>query len=219
MGTTFAAWHISGRFHEEDVMAVKKSTRAKAPQTEKKSTTPANDKRVDASTDSKRMIGAAAVLLVCCVMAAAMLLAARESSSPGTGARVDGPSETAVAQAGIADKQPLAPSAKARMSTSKPDAAAAKSTVQKSAFVTITGCLERNNDAFRLTNTDGSDAPRSRSWKSGFLKRGPASVEMVDQANRVKLATHVGQRVSVTGPLEDRQMQVRSLRPIAPACD
>jgi hypothetical protein len=96
---------------------------------------------------------------------------------------------------------------------------ASKSPVEKPSAVTITGCLERGNETFRLTNTDGSDAPKSRSWKSGFLKKGPASIEVVDTARRLRMASHVGERVSVTGLLEDRQMQVRSLRRIAPACN
>jgi hypothetical protein len=98
-------------------------------------------------------------------------------------------------------------------------ASAPKSAAAKSSTVTITGCLERGNDAYRLTDTDGSDAPRTRSWKSGFLKKGPAAIDVVDAGNRLRMASHVGQRVSVTGLLEDRQMQVRSLRRIAPACE
>jgi len=78
--------------------------------------------------------------------------------------------------------------------------------------VTITGCLERGNDAFQLKDTSGADAPKSRSWKTGFLKKRPAPVDVVDGANRLKLSNHVGERVSVTGILVDREMQGRSLR-------
>jgi len=88
----------------------------------------------------------------------------------------------------------------------------------KAAPVTITGCLERNADTFRLKDTAGDNAPRSRSWKSGFMKKGPAPVDVVDASNRAKLASHVGQRVSVTGTLVDREMQVRSLQRVATSC-
>jgi hypothetical protein len=44
-------------------------------------------------------------------------------------------------------------------------------------------------------------------------------VNVVDPARKLRLANHVGQRVSLTGVLEDREMQVRSLRQIAPACN
>jgi hypothetical protein len=84
--------------------------------------------------------------------------------------------------------------------------------------VTITGCLERDSDSFRLKDTTGQNAPKARSWKSGFLKKGSASVDVVDAANKVKLPTHVGQRVSVTGMLVDREMQVRSLQRVATSC-
>jgi hypothetical protein len=89
---------------------------------------------------------------------------------------------------------------------------------QKTAAVTITGCLERNAEAFRLKDTAGASAPRARSWKSGFLKKGSATVAVIDAGNRVKLPTHVGQRVSVTGTLVDREMQVRSLQRVATSC-
>jgi hypothetical protein len=84
--------------------------------------------------------------------------------------------------------------------------------------VTITGCLERDAETFRLKDTAGENAPKARSWKSAFLKKGSSSVEVTDAANRVKLPAHVGQRVSVTGTLVDREMQVRSLQRIAASC-
>ena len=84
--------------------------------------------------------------------------------------------------------------------------------------VTITGCLEQKDDAFRLKNTQGDDAPKARSWKSGFLKKGPSPVAVVDASNRLKLSNHVGERVTVTGVLNDREMKVRSLHKVAAAC-
>jgi hypothetical protein len=84
--------------------------------------------------------------------------------------------------------------------------------------VTITGCLERDSDAFRLKDTAGQNAPKARSWKSGFLKKGSASIDVVDAANRLKLTDHVGERVSVTGVLADREIHVRSLRRVAASC-
>lgn len=88
----------------------------------------------------------------------------------------------------------------------------------KVARVTIEGCLERADDTFRLTDTAGTRAPTSRSWKSGFLKKRPAAIEVRDSVKRVNLASHVGQRVSVTGTLVDRQMSIGSLQPISLSC-
>ena len=95
---------------------------------------------------------------------------------------------------------------------------AAENQVAKPAPVTIAGCLERDDETFRLKDTSGADAPRSRSWKSAFLKKGATPVDVVDASKRLKLTNHVGQRVSVTGTLNDGEMQIRSLRRIAASC-
>ena len=98
------------------------------------------------------------------------------------------------------------------------DVAAGAEAASRSFAVTITGVLEGAYDTFRLTDTTGADAPKSRSWKSGFLRKGSASIGVVDAANRLKLRDHVGQRVAVTGTLVDREMQVRSLKRITTSC-
>ena len=95
---------------------------------------------------------------------------------------------------------------------------ASQNQVTTPAPVTIAGCLERDDETFRLKDTSGADAPRSRSWKSAFLKKGSAPVDVVDASKRLKLTNHVGQRVSVTGTLSDGEMQIRSLRRIAASC-
>jgi hypothetical protein len=77
---------------------------------------------------------------------------------------------------------------------------------------TISGCLEASDDAFLLKDTSGTDAPKARSWKSGFLKKRPSSIELVDGATTRRLASHVGQRIETTGLLLDREMRVKSLR-------
>ena len=84
--------------------------------------------------------------------------------------------------------------------------------------VTITGCLAREDAAYRLKDTDGDGAPQKRSWKSGFLKKGSAPIDLYDTTNRVKLPAHVGERISVTGELRDRELYVRSLQRVSVSC-
>jgi hypothetical protein len=84
--------------------------------------------------------------------------------------------------------------------------------------VTITGCLERTADAYRLKDSAGAAVPKARSWKTGFLKKSSTSIDVVDASHTLKLADHVGRRVSVTGAIVDREMQVQSLRRVAPSC-
>lgn len=87
---------------------------------------------------------------------------------------------------------------------------------QKAKTVTLTGCVrsgERNT--FVLTKVEGAEAPKARGWKTGYLLKRPAHVDVVSAASAVRLREHVGRRVSVTGTLErkDRsQLRARSIR-------
>jgi hypothetical protein len=81
--------------------------------------------------------------------------------------------------------------------------------------VTLTGCLERSDKQFRLSDTSGTKAPKSRSWKSGFLTKRSASVTVMPASDRMDLSKHLGHRVTVTGPLTDREMRVRTLRRVS----
>ncbi len=83
---------------------------------------------------------------------------------------------------------------------------------------TDTGCLDQDDNTFWLKNTTGTEAPKSRSWRSGFLKRSSSSVEVVDAANTLRLSSYVGQRVAATGMLNNREIQARSLKRVAASC-
>jgi cytoskeletal protein RodZ len=95
---------------------------------------------------------------------------------------------------------------------------AAKNNVQEPAPVMVTGCLQFDGDTFLLEDTSGVDAPKSRSWKSGFLKKHSAPIMVSDAANTLTLSNYVGQRVAATGVLISREMQVRSLQRVAASC-
>lgn len=88
------------------------------------------------------------------------------------------------------------------------------------AQVTITGCLEGSaKDRFRLTDTDGATAPKARSWRTGFLKKHSAAIDLVGAADSAALQKDVGRRVTVTGVQTNRELEVSSVHVIAPACD
>jgi hypothetical protein len=173
-------------------------------------------------------IGAGTIALVVIgLIAAAMLIGARQPSQPVDHASEVTQPERAANQTGArqAAMTAIAGRGAAQKFDANPEGAnasamesAAKGPAPKSAPVTITGCLERADETFRLKDTAGVDAPKSRSWKSGFLKKGSASIEVVDAANRLRLPDQVGRRVSVTGTLVDREMRVRSLQRVAASC-
>lgn len=84
--------------------------------------------------------------------------------------------------------------------------------------ITVTGCLERDDDAFRLTDTSGAQAPKARSWKSGFLKKRASDLDVVDASKKIKLKDHVGHRDALTGTVEEGELRVQSVRHLAASC-
>jgi hypothetical protein len=87
--------------------------------------------------------------------------------------------------------------------------------------VTVTGCLEMtvNRDEFRLSDTDGVDAPKSRTWRTAFLTKRSTPVALVEPPDPHGLQVQVGKRVSATGVLTDREMKVSEIRVVAPSCN
>ena len=121
------------------------------------------------------------------------------------------PTETTKTRAEIAP----APPAPARSSASAevhPVAAAAPVDT-----VTVSGCLDFDGKSAWLKDTSGDDAPRARSWRSGFLRKRSSRIALVDGPSSAK--AYDGRLVSVTGVLVDREMRVSSLKPIAGDCE
>jgi hypothetical protein len=85
--------------------------------------------------------------------------------------------------------------------------------------VTVSGCLQGGDDSFWLKDTEGAQAPRARSWKSGFLMKHSASIQVVDGTDALNLSKFVGQRVAATGTLANRTMQAHSLHRVAASCN
>jgi len=85
--------------------------------------------------------------------------------------------------------------------------------------ITLTGCLQKDDDTFRLKDVEGQNVQKARSWKSGFLKKGAPRIEVVDASNRLRLVNHVNHRVTVTGTLYEKEMVASSLKMVASSCD
>jgi len=157
---------------------------------------------------------AAIGLIVVCILGTGILIAARTSEPVSTAA------QPAKAQAPV----PAARPATASVTTSvvgakvaaKPQGAEAKAPER----VTIEGCLVQDDETFRLKNTTGEDAPKGRSWKSGFLHKGSKTLEVVDARHRLNLAKHVGERVSVSGMmLDEKELQGSAIKKLAESCN
>ena len=197
-------------------MRMRKTVRAKK-------STPRSKKPTGVTASVGRQAAALAAIGV--VAAAAMLFAARHSSPPSGVAAADFQQEKATRTKNTSEAAPASPTfvtmpaADATAANMPATESEPSGPMQKTSPVTITGCLEDGRDGFRLKDTSGTDAPKARSWKTGFLKKSSPSIEVIDAANRLQLPTHVGQRVSVTGVLVDREMKARSLKRIATSCN
>ena len=84
--------------------------------------------------------------------------------------------------------------------------------------VTVNGCLERDDAAFRLTDTSGAQAPRERSWRTGFLRKRNSDLGVVEAGKKLKLKDHVGHRVSLSGTVTDGELRASSVRHLAASC-
>jgi hypothetical protein len=196
-------------------MPVKKSMRVKkaAASSKKPATPPVAAPAAKTPVRWMRTFGAETIFIaLMCIMAAAMLVAAAHGASETP----ERPRAAAV-EADSTLPQPE-PAKAADPASSVSDSAEPESVGTTARMTTISGCLERSDETFRLKDTSGAYAPKARSWKSGFLRKSAASIDVVDAMHRLRLANHIGHRVSLTGTLEDRSMQARSLQRIAGTC-
>jgi len=163
-----------------------------------------------------KMVGKGTLAVAACVIAGGMLVAARPQSQPvlTTTPRLD-----AVPMPVPPAKNIAASNARTAVAVPESASSTTTATATATATATVSGCLERDGDSFRLKDVSGADAPKARSWKSGFLKKGPAAIEVVDGSRALRLSDQVGRRVSVTGVLAGRELTARSLRRVAATCD
>jgi len=153
-------------------------------------------------------------IIVVCIVGTAMLIVAR-SSEPTSAASIV-PEQATVAIAPI-HQTPVAKTEKPS-TFARPASAQSAGAVPGAELASIEGCLVQDANQFQLKNTSGEDAPKGRSWKSGFLHRSAKPVDVVDQSHRLNLARHVGERVTITGLLDDRELQGTSLKRVAESC-
>ena len=156
-------------------------------------------------------------IIVVCIVATAILIVAR-SSEPTIAAASVTPAEATVAIT-PARQTPVAKTQKPSATAAKPASAQAAGSIAGANLATVEGCLVQDNQEFRLKNTSGEDAPKGRSWKSGFLHKGAKTIDVVDDTHRLNLARHVGERVIITGILDGSDLQGTSLKRVAGSCN
>jgi hypothetical protein len=206
-------------------MAMKKSSRARKPAARGNSRAKSRAKkhtsmmlfdrirRADPNSLAVAVAGVVAVALVITGLASTPAATVARSDTARADARASMPAGTAAPRA--TPRQ----AASASNSPKTTGAPAAKIAQAPPAPVTIAGCLERDGESFRLRDTSGAAAPRGRSWKSGFLRKGPSPVAVQDPGRQLNLTRYVGSRVSVTGTLDGRAIRGSALRRVSASCD
>jgi hypothetical protein len=187
-------------------MRTKKSMRPKRSARAKKSVR-------FAGMEMKRM--QAALIATICVVTLAAVVAARKPAMQTDSAAADSQSAAQTQAKKVAIPRSGSSAGVVASAGFVGDSASGQDSDSTPKPATITGCLEQDDANFKLTDTTGVDAPQSRSWKSGFIKKHAASVEVIDAAQRWHLSSHVGERVTISGTLLDRELKIRSLQRVA----
>ena len=79
--------------------------------------------------------------------------------------------------------------------------------------VTMIGCLESDGSKYRLADVQGNQAPKGRSWKTGFVTKKTKNIDLVGAPASLKLQDHVGRKVSVSGLKDDEtHLKARSIK-------
>jgi hypothetical protein len=85
--------------------------------------------------------------------------------------------------------------------------------------VTLTGCLRADGTKYKLTDLQGSEAPKGRTWKRGFIKKTPKDVEVVGASSNVKLKDHVGRKITIVGMKDgETHVKAQSVKRVAGSC-
>jgi hypothetical protein len=149
--------------------------------------------------------------------------ASPKKTAPKAAKRAGGPVTIVVppplAETRSSEEAPMKPADVTPSTASAPAVAATETSAV--APVTITGCLEASvsDDRFRLTDTEGESVPKARSWRSGFLKKRSAAIDLVGVSDARALEMQVGKRIAATGVLTNRALKINSVRVVSPYCE
>jgi hypothetical protein len=85
---------------------------------------------------------------------------------------------------------------------------------------TYVGCLRAEDDGkkFVLTEIGGTNAPKSRNWKTAFITKKSGKLD-VKPVGSLKLAPHVNKTVQMTGKRIDNDFTARSMKIVGSTCN
>jgi hypothetical protein len=160
-------------------------------------------------------------MIAAAVCAVALGVTATNMSAQGTTATAK-PATTKPASAKPATSKPTTAkpatvSATAKATPAKAAPAAAASLEPNA--VTMTGCLETDGTNYRLTDLRGNQAPKGRSWKTGFITKRSKPIDVVGAPASLKLKDQVGHTISVGGVRDgETRLKARTVKQVSASC-
>jgi hypothetical protein len=106
-----------------------------------------------------------------------------------------------------------------KTSTTQKPAAEKTAPVPKVPMTTLTGCLKMDGKEYQLTNVEGSQVEKNRSWKTGFITKSSKNVQVIGASSNVKLKDQVGRKVSIVGTKDgETHLKASSVKRVAASC-
>ena len=82
---------------------------------------------------------------------------------------------------------------------------------------TYIGCLRGNDGAFVLTEVGGPNVPETRSWQSLYMSK-ERVLDVQPMNHNLNLQSHVGHTVKMSGTVEGKTINVRSITFVGATC-
>ena len=82
---------------------------------------------------------------------------------------------------------------------------------------TYIGCLRGNDGSFMLTEVGGRNVPETRSWQSLYMSK-ERVLDVQPTHHNLDLQEHVGHTVKMTGTVEGKTLNVRSMTVVGATC-
>ncbi|HEV3215042.1 MAG TPA: hypothetical protein VGZ27_04940 [Vicinamibacterales bacterium] len=109
-----------------------------------------------------------------------------------------------------------------KTSTTQKPAVRKAAPAPKVPMTTMTGCLKMDGKQYQLTDVEGSQIEKSRSWKTGFITKSTKSVQVIGASSNVRLNDQVGRKVSVVGTKDikdgETHLNASSIKRVSASC-
>jgi hypothetical protein len=111
------------------------------------------------------------------------------------------------------------PALSAQSKATQGDTAKTTTTAKTQQEATLTGCLRADGTKYMLTDIQGKQAPKGRSWKTGFIAKTAKNVEVTGTSTTLRLKEQVGHKITVVGLKDgDSHLKARTVRQVPGIC-